>query len=425
MYDSNVLEEEESIDKPKEVDINISYSYPHSPEFDYYTIMERINLDDEKDHDISTGKGFVISSPKATIKKDIKDPNGIFSPKYGQKLGDLNPFADRYSCACGRLKSRINHGIVCEKCHTKCKYVDDNFEMFGWIVLKDQYHVIHPDLYKSIEFFFGQSKINVEQRNAKKGSVLQNIIFYNVQIDQNGHESEVINPPANEPFFGIGMMSFYERFDEIMDYYLKKNPKKKDYYDDIMKDRDKVFSHSIPVFTTHLRPADIRDKNMYYEPINGIYNVINIQAHRINADKTRMQRNPKKKNQMLYKLQMKFMELHSEIIAICSGKKGQLRSLVAGRYNFSGRAVISQKPSLRIDQVILPYTMLVIMLQPQIINILNRLYNMSYSEAYNVVYRAIATKDERVATILDTIIKNSTPEGLPVIINRNPTIAYG
>jgi DNA-directed RNA polymerase beta' subunit len=164
---------------------------------------------------------------------------------------------------------------------------------------------------------------------------------------------------------------------------------------------------------------------MYYEPINGIYNVINIQAHRINADKTRMQRNPKKKNQMLYKLQMKFMELHSEIIAICSGKKGQLRSLVAGRYNFSGRAVISQKPSLRIDQVILPYTMLVIMLQPQIINILNRLYNMSYSEAYNVVYRAIATKDERVATILDTIIKNSTPEGLPVIINRNPTIAYG
>lgn len=316
--------------KPNEVTINISYSYPYSPEYDYYTILERINLDEEKDHDIATGNGFIISSPKATIKKDIKDPNGIFSTKYGQKLGDLNPFADRYSCQCGNLKSRINHGIVCEKCHTKCKYVDDNFEMFGWVVLKDQYHVIHPDIYKSLEFFFGQSKINVEQKNAKKGFVLQNILFYNVQIDQNGHESEVINPPSNEPFFGIGMMAFYQRFDEIMEYYLKKNPKKKDYYDDIMQDRDKVFTHSIPVFTTHLRPADIRDKNMYYEPINGIYNMINKHVHRINADKTRMQRDPKKKNQMLYKLQMKFMELHDEIIAICSGKKGQLRSLVAG-----------------------------------------------------------------------------------------------
>lgn len=311
--------------------IKISYAYPDNPYYDYYTIIKRINLDEEKRHDLETGKGFIISSPKATIKKDIKDPNGIFSPKYGQKLGDMNPFADRYSCQCGNLRSRINHGIVCEKCHTKCKYVDDDFEMFGWMELKEQYNVIHPDLYKSIEFFFGQSKVNVEQRNAKKGSVLQNIIFYNVQIDKDGHEEDVVvNAPDNEPYFGIGMLAFYQRFDEIMDYYLKKNPKKKEYYDDIMQDRDKVFTHSIPVFTTHLRPADIRDKNMYYEPINGIYNIMNNHVYRINLDKTRMQRLPKRKNQLLYKLQMKFMELHQEIINICSGKKGQLRSLVAG-----------------------------------------------------------------------------------------------
>lgn len=326
MYDTSKLEEE----KKKEVLINVNYSYPYSPEYEYYTIMEKINLDEERDHDISIGNGFIISSPKATIKKDIKDPNGIFSTKYGQKLGDLNPFANRYSCQCGYLKSRINHGIVCEKCHTKCKYVDDNFGMFGWIVLKDKYHAIHPDLYKSLEFFFGQSKVNVEQKNAKKGSVLQNILFYNRQITQEGHEGEIVNAPPTEPYFGIGMMAFYEKFDEIMEFYLKKNPKKKDYYDDIMQDRDKVFTHSIPVFTTHLRPADIRDKNMYYEPINGIYNIINNHAYRINLEKTRMQRNPKKKNQLLYRLQMKLMELHSEIIAICSGKKGQLRSLVAG-----------------------------------------------------------------------------------------------
>ena len=318
------------LEKKNEVDLQINYSYPYSPEYDYYTLIERINLDEEREHDIRTGNGFIISSPKATIKKDIKDPNGIFSPKYGQKLGDINPFADRYSCQCGHLKSRINHGIECEICHTKCKYVDDNFQMFGWIVLKDQYHVIHPDLYKSLEFFFGQSKVNVEQRTAKKGSVLQNIIFYNYQIDQDGHEDIVINAPDNEPYFGIGMMEFYDRFDEIMEYYLKKNPKKKDYYDDIMQDRDKVFTHSIPVFTTHLRPADIRDKNMYYEPINGIYNLINNHAHKINLDKTKMQRNMKKKCQLLYKIQMKLIELHTEVIAICSGKKGQLRSLVAG-----------------------------------------------------------------------------------------------
>lgn len=312
-------------------EITINYSYPNNLEYDYYTIMERINLDEERDKDLATGNGFIISSPKATIKKDIKDPNGIFSPKFGQKLGDMNPFADRYSCQCGHLKRRINNGVECNVCHTKCKYVDDNFKMFAWIVLKDKFHVIHPDLYKSIEFFLGQSKVNVEKKNQKKGSVLQNILFYNIQINKDGFEDQVINPPKDEPFFGIGMMSFYERFDEIMDYYLQKNPKKKDYYDDIMKDRDKIFTHSIPVFTTHLRPSDIRDKNMYYEPINGIYNIINKHVYKINLEKTRMQRLVKRKNQSLYRLQMKIMELYAEIIAICSGKKGQLRSLVAGK----------------------------------------------------------------------------------------------
>lgn len=327
--------------RPKElerdgsVEITVNYSYPDNPYYDYYTFMERINLDEECKKDISTGNGFIISSPKATIKKDIKDPNGIFSSKFGQKLGDMDPFADRYSCQCGRLKKRINNGVECEFCHTKCKYVDDNFKMFGWIVLKDKFHVIHPDLYKSIDFFFGQSKVNVAKKSQKKGSILQNILFYNIQIDKNGFEDQVINPPKNEPFFGIGMIAFYDRFDEIMQYYLKKNPKKKDYYDDIMKDRDKVFMHSIPVFTTHLRPSDIRDKNMYYEPTNGLYNIINKHVYRINLEKTRMQRLSKRKNQSLYVLQMKIMELYAEIIAICSGKKGQLRSLVAGRKQFA------------------------------------------------------------------------------------------
>lgn len=409
----------------REAEIKISYSYPNNPDYEYYTIMERLNLDEEKDHDLATGNGFIISSPHATIKKDIKDPNGIFSPKFGQKLGDLNPFADRYSCECGYLKSRINHGITCPKCNTKCKYVDDNFNMFGWIVLKENYHAINPDLYKSLEFFFGQSKVNVEQRNAKKGSVLQNIIFYNIQISQDGHEDKVINPPPNEPYFGIGMVEFYERFDEIMEFYLSKNPKKKNYYDDIMQDKDKIFTHSIPVFTTHLRPADIRDNNMFYESINGIYNIINKQAHRINREKTRMQRNPKSKNQYLYKLQMKFIELYDEVVKICNGKKGQLRSLVAGRYNFSARAVIVQNPQLRIDQIRLPYSMLMIILCPQIINIITRLYSMSYSEAYNMWYKAKAKKDPRIAEIIMSIITNSTPEGLPIILNRNPTISYG
>lgn len=403
--------------------LKVNYSYPVSNEYDFITRMERINLDEERKIDIETGNGFIISSPKATIKKDIKDPDGIFSTRFGQKLGDLNPFMDRYSCQCGALKHRVNHGIRCEICGTKCKYVDDNFKMFGWIVL-NEYYAIHPDLYKSIETLCGPSKVNAETKKAK-GTKLQNMLFFNSEISQDGHLIGVMNRPVDEPFFGIGMIEFYNRFDEIIDFYVAKYPKKKDIYEDIKADRDKVFTQSIPVFTTHLRPTDIQDKNMFFEPMNADYNMINIHAHRINKNRTKMDRDVKQKNQYLYKMQMKIMDLYDKVIEVCKGKKGQFRSLVGGRYNFSSRAVIAQDPSLRIDQLKLPYAELVITLQQQIINILRRLYNISMYEAYDIVYKAQTTKDERVAAIIDSIIKNTHPEGLPVILNRNPTINYG
>lgn len=95
------------------------------------------------------------------------------------------------------------------------------------------------------------------------------------------------------------------------------------------------------------------------------------------------------------------------------------------RYNYACRAVIAQDPTLRIDQVKLPYTELVICLQQQIINILIRSYAISPSEAYDRWKNAIANYDERIGEIINMIIKSYPDGGIPVIINRNPTINYG
>ena len=433
--------------------LNIKLTYPRSDEYDFYSGIEVIDFDVEAKNDIESGNGFLISSPKSTNKKDIKNPDGIYSSRFGQKLGDANPFADRYSCECGYLKSRINHGIECPICKTKCKFVDDNFKMFGWIVLKDQYHIIHPKFYDSIDYIFGDSKFNTERKKIK-GRRLKNIINYSPEVDEHGFARECEFKPDTEPYYGLGMMEFYEKFDEILEYYIKKYPKKIEYYNEIQDhkyacscrhtigkdkegcickycgervqfiDKDMIFTHSVPVFTTHLRPADIRDDYMYYEPTNGIYNMINKHIHSINNDKRKINQNPTIKNAELFKVQMKVMELTEEIMNILSGKKGQLRMLVGGRYNFSCRAVIRQSSTLRIDQVLLPYVELVKCLQQRIINILVRSYNISPSDAYDIWTKAIAKKDDRVAEIIDTII-HSEPEGLPVIINRNPTINYG
>ena len=430
-------------DVKKRESVPINLKYPNSNEYDFLTKIEVINLDYEAQEDINNGTGFLISSPKSTNKKDIKNPDGIYSSKFGQKLGDLNPFADRYSCECGYLKSRINHGMECPICHDKCKYVDDDFKMFGWIVLKDQYHILHPKFYDTVDYLLGGSPFNTEKKRIK-GTKLQNILNYCPDVDQHGFHTECKFKPDNEPFYGIGMTAFYERFDEIIDYYIKKNPKKMEYYTEIQDykygcscgrlvgpetvgqfcphcethsrfvDKEMIFCHSIPVFTTHLRPTDIRDGYMYYEPTNGIYNMINKHVHSINNDKRRLNKDPKVKESELFKVQMKYIELVDEIMKILTGKKGQLRMLIGGRYNFSCRAVIRQDATLRIDQVKLPYVELVKCLQQRIINILIRTYNISPAHAYDIWSRALASKDERVAEIIDAIIR-SYPEGLPVI----------
>jgi DNA-directed RNA polymerase beta' subunit len=218
----------------------------------------------------------------------------------------------------------------------------------------------------------------------------------------------------------------------IMDYYLSKYPKKRNVYDDIMMDRSKVFIHSIPVYTTHLRPMDISANNMYFEKCSAMYNMMVKLANQINKDKTHNDRSPKVKSQSLYNLQMKYNELYDEILSIMSGKRGVLRGLVGGRYSHSARSVIRQDPSLRIDQIRLPYVALVIMLKGQIENILHRQYNISYQEAYHKWYNAQAEFDPIIASIIDSLIANGFPnpetgqsEGLPMIINRNPSISYG
>lgn len=288
-------------------EIKVNARYSRSGAFDYETRLERINIDKERRSDVLSGDGFIISSPKA-IKYDLKDPNGIFSTKYGPTLQDMDEGSNRYRCDCGHLKARFNQGETCPVCGTKVTFKGDNFSMFGYPVLKDPYHIIHPNLYMSIAFFIGEKDF-------------KNIITPVNKKDEDGHEIE-LKRPKDEPFFGIGMLDFYDRFDEIMEYYLLKKPSKRDYYESIMNDREKVFIQSIPVFTIHLRPYRLDGGVLHYEGTNAVYYLIVKLVAQINDDSTKMGRKKKPKDTLLFDLQMKYMELYEEITKIISGKKG-------------------------------------------------------------------------------------------------------
>lgn len=395
--------------------IDVTTHYPYSEDYEYKTVMERINMDEERAKDLMTDNGFVIWPPHG-IKKDLKDPNGIFSSKFGQTLKDLTPFANRYRCNCGYLTRRLNNKSICPICKTEVKYVDDNFEYFGWLVLEDPHCIIHPNLFKSLESFLGKN-------------VLDNIIRYQADTDADGYTVGIKETGKNEPYAGIGMLAFRDKFEEIMNFYSKSfsNKSKRDYYNDIMKNADKVFIQSIPVYTTLLRPVDIDQKSLYYEDSNKYFNMMNKLVSELNNyNKLKMNKKSSSNYEMMYDLQIKYNKLYKNIEDILQRKKGIVRSLLGGRYNFSSRCVIVADPTLRIDQITLPYKCLVELLQQQIVNVIQKTYNKSYSDAYSVWYRANIKEDPMVKSIIQTLIANSgNGRGLPVIINRNPTIAYG
>ena len=393
--------------------LDFTYSYPYHPDYIFVTELERINLDKERENDIKTDNGFIVS-PTNGIKKDLKDDHSIFSSKFGNNLSDQDQFQNTFRCKCGMTKRKINLGITCKYCGTKVENVETNPRYTGWIVIQgDDYFIIHPNLYKSIEFLVGKTE-------------LDNIINIGILIDEDGHVHQVEN--EDQPFFGIGMVEFHNRFDEIMEYYKNKFPNKIDYYNNIMENRDKIFAQSIPVFSTMLRPFNEDKESFYFEESNAIYTKINKLVSELNFSRSKFNNNKKIKPtaQLLYDIQVELMKLYDNIVSICEGKKGTIRSLFAGRYNFTARSVIVSNHKLRIDQVLLSYHALVELLHASIINILRKTYNLSYQDAYNRWYASKINKDPLVVKIIESMIKNSkNGRGIPVIINRNPTINYG
>lgn len=386
--------------------------YPYYKDIECTTKLEVVNLDAFRTNAIRTGRGFEVKPNYKSTKKELKNPDGIFSSKFGRNLSDVDEYGNRYKCDCGKTISRINEGTTCPYCHTKVKYVDDDFGYNGFLVLND-YYIIHPRMFETIKNLIG-------------ARVLDNIIKINDDKDINGYSNPVnTNRTKEEPFFGIGLIEFRDRFIEIITYYANKNKNKLKYYDDIMRNIDKVFTQTIVVFTTLMRATKNDPNILKYEPSNELYMIMGSLVYNINKSGSKVYKATKPKSELLYDLQCKMEEMYNMILLILSGKKGKLRGVFGGRYNFTARVVIVSEPKLRVDQVIMPYKGMVELERQRIINILEKVHG-SAAIANSIYEDAVVKKNPEVVAIIKQLIKDDpTGYGIPVLVNRNPTLSYG
>ena len=263
-----------------------------------------MNWEEEFTADMVTKKGFVVrSKPFKSKLKDkkgsimshgIKEKYGIHSPLFGTEWSDENAFAERYSCECHSLIGKIYEGEICPNCGTKVQYIDVDLKVFGWLKINNpQFTLIQPLMYKKISAFLGS--VN---------NLLDKIINFKMDMTLDGEYKPIDGfDYKKHPYFGIGMVEFRNKFDEIMAFYLKKKKNKKELYNQIMMDKDKIFVTVVPVYSALLRQVFFSDEDFSYTKIDKYYNSMFGNINKLNEETEINHNNIAKINKNLYRAQ--------------------------------------------------------------------------------------------------------------------------
>jgi DNA-directed RNA polymerase beta' subunit len=367
-----------------------------------------LNWDDECKIDFASNKGFRITEP--AIKGQVKLYNGIQSERFGSDFDSEEGFRERYRCTCGQTVGKIYEGIRCSKCNTPVQFRDTDLSITGWIII-DNYHIIHPVFYIKLEGIIGKDLIN--------------IITYDKVMNRDGILEE---KESDIPFYGIGIMEFKDRLEEILEYYGRKKKNKSEEIQEILENKDIIFPHSIPVYSSILRPMSFKGESLFYGVIDKTYNKIFASVRLLNdidiyesklkslakKDRERMD-----KNKILSRIQADLMELWELVFEQVDGKTGQIQGeILGGMLNFSSRDVIIPDPDLKADEIKLNYHSFLELFKFEIIAQIVAINKVSYPEAIHQWEIAKINFNQKIYEIMNYIVKK---QKCYVIIIRNPT----
>lgn len=377
----------------------------------------------EADLDFRTGEGFEITEPpyaksmkrekkseeKERRKHREKNYNGIMSERFCSDWGDESSFSERYTCACKRRKGKKYEGEICPHCFTKVTYKDVDYKVFGWIKL-GKYKIIQPGYYQLLQSLIGEEE-------------LKKILDTDINIDLNGGVSQ--QSSGGSPFLNKGLIYFRENIEEIIKYYMNKNKTKVVTGVMLLSNAESIFSNVIPVYNAVLRPEASNSENYYYYDVNARYQTIFTLSNILKEEREIIDNDVEEYNsdKILYKIQLKLNWLYDYLLDMISGKEGFIKQqIVGGRLSWSSRCVIVPDPTLRADQIVLPYQAFLEMYKFQIIGYIKAIKKVSTKKAVNIWTLATLEFDRSVYEIMNHIIETDKPA---VVINRNPTIKDG
>lgn len=382
-------------------------------------------VDWKKDYrkDLKNVRALIIDNPSVVNKKTLKGEDGsIFTREFGSALNTDEDIRE-FSCECGNYYARFYEGEICPICNTVVEErYGGNLDRYGWIELGEGNWVIIPQGYLNIEKIISPAN-------------LRSILDYKCKMDGGGNSITDVLKNKKHPYENYGMLKFKEHFEEILLWFLNKrsNPTKKHQLmvKHLIKNKDKLFVDVVPVISPILRPAFTSSSNNQfgYDKLNEKY--VNILSYAsIMKKKTTTEFI---KLESMYNIQISLNELEDYATrSKVKGKRGIIRKTTIGsQLSFSSRMVIIpyvKRKKFRMDNIIIPYKAFLEIYKFEILNLVMK--NEKHRTVWEVLDEIEKTllSDEaspKYLSIIRFMIKNHKFGGMPVLLNRNPTLDMG
>lgn len=357
-------------------------------------------------------------------EKKIFVDTGLFSKRI---FGDVESTENEYACECKNLSGKFYEGAICPKCHTPVQFIEPHLNKIGWIDLSGnkydengliaergrEYHIIKYYAYQFLEKVIGR-------KNLKMIITVPNTITASGELNQELIQ-QVQEEKEEQKYWFIGLSKFYENYNEILTYYYKLHKEAETEAYEFLQDPIDVWTDKIPVISALLRPAMRTEDGLKLDELNNIYIRIITQNNILNSKTNSLQII---QNSALASLQAQYMILNEKVLDVLKGKDGLIRNNICGaRVFYTARNIISPAdPETKMDELEVPYLTFLELYKFELINILCKVKDISIMEASEIHFKAALEFNEEIYLMMQKIIQD---EEVGVILNRNPTIAYG
>ena len=357
---------------------------------------------------------FCKDLPEVTTSKIIDKRkfhiNGLFSE---QIFGPIK----NYTCQCGKFYGISQKGTVCKICNVEAIKSTERRNRFAKIKLPIK--VINPIFYDLVlDVFPSNVKKMVESLKEKDDTFLcisKDGIFIETDSSKIPEDVERLD----------GLDAIYKVIEYFTDNYIKNKIGNTKNLTLIKNNLDKLLIDNIIVLPPDLRPASkciVKNTKHKADKINEFYVQILNRIEVINSTIQDMKVTSKTK-ETYYKyykpLQKEVDQLYTKILEKLAKKEGLIRGNILGkRIDFSGRAVIVPDPTLRLDECVLPYIMVLELFKLQIAK---RLLEKGIFKLLNQAIDFIDDCIEKESYVLSKITKEIV-KGEVCLLNRQPSL---